>query len=198
MGVRKARAAETVAALKEAAREQFLARGYGNTKITDITAAAGRSTGSFYEHFASKQDLLDALLADMRGAASEVMSAPEHPREHDLTDRAQLRAHLAAAWQVMRANLPVMLALQESSLAEPGLAWRQMVGDTSVLREHLEWLVEQGRSLPGDPTLTAAAIGGMLSSLAYAVLRTDTAGLSDEQVLDTITELVLSGLRGGS
>ena len=55
---------------------------------------------------------------------------------------------------------------------------------------------EQGRSLPGRPTLAAAAMGGMLSSLAYAILRTGTTGPSDDQVLDTLTALLADGLRG--
>ena len=116
MGVRKVRAAETEAALKEAARRQFAERGYLNTKITDITAAAGRATGSFYEHFASKEDLLQILLADMHGQAGGQFDSGEHP-PHDLTDPGQLRQHLAVAWNVMRDNSSVMTALFEAAMA---------------------------------------------------------------------------------
>ncbi|MEU6154953.1 hypothetical protein ABZ816_33700 [Actinosynnema sp. NPDC047251] len=92
-----------------------------------------------------------------------------------------------------------MIALHESAMTDghsPDQAWRRLTQDTAVLREHLEWLAEQGRPLPGDPALVAAAMGGMLSSLAYAILRTDTTGLSDDQVLDTLTALLATGLRG--
>ena len=199
MGVRKEKAAETRSALKDAARTLFVERGYLNTKIADIAKAAGRATGSFYEHFDSKQALLQSLLGGMHDAAHEHMTAPEHPRDHDLTDPAQLRAHLAVAWHLMKGNLPVFVALYESAVTDgrsPEGAWQRLTDDTSALREHLEWLVEQGRPVPGDPTLIAAAMGGMLSSLAYAILRTDATGLTDDQVLDALTALLGNGLRG--
>jgi AcrR family transcriptional regulator len=205
VGVRRAKAAETEAALKAAARRQFAERGYLNTKITDITAAADRATGSFYQHFASKEDLLLALLGDMRGQAGEALGGDGHP-PHDLTDPAQLREHLAVAWGVMRDNRPVMTALFESAMAEgpsSGALWERLAADTSVLREHLEYLQEHGHPLPGDPALIAAAMGALVSMLAYALLPADPDAppatgprYSDTQILDTLTGLLLHGLAG--
>jgi AcrR family transcriptional regulator len=205
MGVRKAQAAETEAALKAAARRLFAERGYLNTKITDITAAAGRATGSFYQHFASKDDLLQAMLADMHGQAGQALGDGGHP-PHDLTDPAQLREHLAVAWGVMRDNRPVMTALFESAMAAgpaSGALWERLAADTGMLRDHLEHLREQGHVLPGDPALIAAAMGGMLSMLAYALLPASPgapagggAGYDDAQLLDAVTSLLLHGLAG--
>lgn len=204
--MRKARAAETEAALKDAARRQFAERGYLNTKVTDITAAADRATGSFYQHFASKEELLQALLADMHGQAGEAFDDADHP-PHDLTDPAQLREHLAVAWGVMRANRPVMNALFESAMAAgpaSGALWERLAADTGMLRKHLEYLQEQGHVLPGDPSLIAAAMGGMLSMLAYALLPADAGassggpGYPDTQILDALTSLLLHGLAGPS
>jgi AcrR family transcriptional regulator len=48
-------------ALLAAARELFTERGYGRVKVTDVVARAGASTGSFYHHFGSKQDLFAEL-----------------------------------------------------------------------------------------------------------------------------------------
>src|ERR1700744_6214247 len=121
VGVRKERAAGTEAALKEAARQLFAEGGYLNTKITDITRAAGRATGSVYEHFPSKEALLTSLLDDLRGQARDEITAQPHPAGHDLTDRAQLRAHLAAAWHTMRDNLPVVAGVHAGAAgARPG------------------------------------------------------------------------------
>jgi AcrR family transcriptional regulator len=206
MGMRKAQAAETGEALKAAARREFAERGYLNTKVTDITAAANRATGSFYQHFASKEELLQALLADMQEQASATFDDGGHP-PHDLTDPAQLRDHLAAGWGVMRDNRSVMTALFESAMAAgpaSGALWERLVADTSMLREHLEFLQDRGDALPGDPTLVAAAIGGILAMLAYALLPADPeapapAGqpaYTDAQILGTLTSLLSHGLAG--
>jgi AcrR family transcriptional regulator len=197
MGVRKAKAAETGAALKQAAKEQFVARGYLNTKITDITTAAGRSTGSFYEHFASKEQLLEALLGDIHAEAHDEFADSDHP-PHDLTEHDQLRTHLALGWRLIRANRAVSIALFEQAITSgpaDGQLWRRLTDDTRILREHLEHATSHGRRTAGDPTIIAAAIGAMLSMLAYA-LPPDTANYADDDILDTLTALLLGGLAG--
>jgi len=198
MGVRKAKAAETRAALLEAARRLFAERGYLNTKITDITKEAGRATGSFYEHFAGKEELLQALLQGMEDRAGELIDTTTvHPREHDLTDRAQLRDHIKVSWTVFREHAPVVSALFQAMVAdEPGSgrAWNDLVGETDFLRRHLEYSAEQGRDLPGEPELVAAAIGAMLSMLGYAVNSARGRDFDDEAVIDTLTDLLHRGL----
>jgi AcrR family transcriptional regulator len=201
---RKEKAEQTQAALKAAARRLFVERGYLNTKITDITAAAGRATGVFYDHFASKEALLQALLADMYAQGdTEIAGRDPDPdsgdAEHDLTDRDHLRAHLASGWAVMSANLPVIAALHaENAAAGPasGRAWQQMTEGTEAFRDHLTDLSATGHALPGQPELVAAAMGAVLSSLAYALLPLPERAYSDDEVLDTLTDLLLHGIAG--
>src|SRR3954470_552854 len=95
-GVRRQQAAQTGAELKAAGVRAFARLGYLNTKITDITAEAGRAAGAFYTHFANKEALLEALLADMLAEGDESAASAGH--RDDFRDRAAVRFHVAMYW----------------------------------------------------------------------------------------------------
>ena len=76
------------------------------------------------------------------------------------------------------------------------MAWRRLTEETETFRSHLEYLRGRGHGLPRDPVLLGAAMGTMLSSLAYAILPTNAAGMDDDEIIDTLTDLLLYGLAG--
>lgn len=62
--MRKAQKEETRKKLKKAALFSFEKKGYSSTQIGDITKKAGVAQGTFYVHFASKEELLEELLSE--------------------------------------------------------------------------------------------------------------------------------------
>jgi AcrR family transcriptional regulator len=66
--------AQSRAALLAAARKCFAASGYFNVRIADVTKQAGMSQGIIYWYFASKEDLLKAVLAEAFESLGAVMA----------------------------------------------------------------------------------------------------------------------------
>ena len=199
---RRARAAETQAALKAAARRVFARQGYLNTKIVDITTEAGRAAGSFYNHFASKEDLLEALAADLFAEGSRRATARGH--RHDLADPGELRNHVATTWYVYRDHLPEISALIEAGLVHERLARRVRelrAGRVRIIEEHLVDLRAAGHELPGDPAIVASAMVSLLEQFCttWLVNGGDRPGrqLDDDEAIDTLTRFIRSGILGG-
>ena len=166
---RRQRAAGTEAALKQAAREVFAERGYLNTKITDITAAAGRATGSFYNHFASKEELLEALLKDMLAEADEAGGATTPATTPTSARLSAIRWHVAAFWRFYQAHLPEMIAVKQAAMADPELGRRLqqiMADDDQHMIEHFAHLPNP----PADPLVEISAMNALLEGFAYTWL----------------------------
>lgn len=64
----------TRARLVDAARELISEHGVGGLKIAEITERADVALGSFYNHFESKEELVDAVVSDSVGALAEMVS----------------------------------------------------------------------------------------------------------------------------
>ncbi|WP_336083942.1 TetR/AcrR family transcriptional regulator [Nocardia sp. SSK8] len=193
---RREKSAETEQALKDAARALFAERGYLNTKITDITAAAGRAAGSFYNHFAGKEELLQALLADLAAAGDEQAADPAHLG--DFTDPAAVRYHVRAYWTFAREHAAVLRAMGEAAQVSPEFA-RTIAGfgaeQRADIADHVADFPARGLRLPGtvDASLAmmVAAIDGMLR-----MVRDGSVTLTDEEAIDALTRFVYRGLTG--
>jgi AcrR family transcriptional regulator len=68
----------TLDALVSAGRAVFIDRGYHNTRVEDIAAAAGVSYGAFYRHFRNKDQLARMLTARaVQSVGTTVMEIPD-------------------------------------------------------------------------------------------------------------------------
>ncbi len=193
---RRERAEETEQALKAAARQLFAERGYLNTKITDITAAAGRAAGSFYNHFAGKEDLLRALMADLGAAGDEQAGHTDH--NPDFSDPEAVRFHLAAFWQFAREHAVVLRAVNQAALVneEFGREMAQFGADQRLdIADHLDGLVAKGLRLPSTPDASLAMIFLLAQGLHTAVDE-GSLELTDTEAVEGLTRFVYRGLTG--
>jgi AcrR family transcriptional regulator len=198
---RKAKAAETEAALKAAAKRVFAERGYVNTKITDITAEAGRAAGSFYNHFTSKDDLLTALLKDMLTESDETAEHPAH--SPDFADRNAVRFHIAAYWAFYRRHIPEMVALRQAAMANPAFGRKLqeiLAADGAHMAGHFDHVTAAGIPLPGEPHLVVSAFQSLLDQFAYTWLVAGGDGtgrpIGDDEAVDLLTDFVYRGIAG--
>jgi AcrR family transcriptional regulator len=196
VGVRKQQAAQTSAELKAAAIRVFERVGYLNAKIIDITAEAGRATGSFYKHFTSKEQLLEALLADLLAQGDSDAMLEGH--SDDFRDRAAIRWHVALFWGFYQQHRAVMVALQQAATVDESFARRQdemLEPDLRHIAAHLD-----GLDLPGDPLVMATIFTHTLWGFATTWLspRPPALGraLSDDEAIETMTSFLHGGLGG--
>jgi AcrR family transcriptional regulator len=200
-GVRQARAAETEAALKEAAKRVFDRAGYLNAKITDITADAGRAAGSFYSHFDSKEQLLEALLTDVLDEGRRRAAQPGHSPDFSRVEA--VRYHVAGYWDFVTQNRPVVLALNQAAMVSEHFARRQRELLAPLFRElvsHLDYVTAAGGTLPGDPAAVADAMTALMSGYAFIWLTADSEQRgprpSADEAVDMLARLILNGIMG--
>lgn len=201
VGGRRARAAETETALKEAAKRVFARTGYLKAKITDITAEANRAAGSFYSHFSSKEQLLEALLLDMLAEGDRRVEEPGH--SPDFTDPAAVRWHVAMYWRFVRAHPSVIVALHQAAMVDEHFAQRLrqlLEPNLHDLADHLEHIRAGGGQLPGDPVVVASAMVSLMSQFAFTWLigGGEVLGreLSEEEAVDTLAGFIVHGISG--
>lgn len=194
---RTARGMRTRAALVAAARRIFERDGYLNARLTDITAEAKCSTGSFYTYFAGKEEIFAAVLEE----AQDEMLHPqmgEHADDVIATIEATNRAYLEA----YRRNAKLMALLEQVAGINDDfrrLRRRRSLAFARRNARSIAALQREGRVDPElDPDLAADALSGMVGRLAYQKFILDPQEDTDfDALVHTVTRLWANALRLG-
>lgn len=156
------------AAILSAALEEFDARGYRETSMDRIAAGAGVSKRTVYNHFRSKEQLFEAIAAELIERVQEVSQRPYDPAQ---PLEAQLEAIGAHVLDMLAS--PSFLTLARVTLAElirsPELA-RRTYGLFRARQTGLaRWLADaaaDGRLAVAEPDRAADRFMGLLNAFA--------------------------------
>ncbi len=182
----------TAEAFERAARTVIEEKGFLAATIADIAAAAGRSPGSFYNYFDSKEALLRMWATRFSDTASE-RSAPAFVPGTDPQEA--LRAAVTAHWTSFSDHLAEMVGVSQMATLDDEFAahWRELrrraiVGIAAGIRS-----AQRDGYCPGlDPDLAASAIVAMLVQFSFTWLAQggdDERELAAEDAIETLTTL---------
>ena len=152
---------KTLRRLLDAAIVVFDARGYHATRVDDIVKVARTSHGTFYLYFASKEDLFQALIADVTEEMRELAEAlpPISPSKAGYDE---LRSWLGRFYDLYQHYHPVIRAWTEANAQNPDMARTGAL----VLRRFIDQLVrrvrEGHRAAIADPQAAALAMVSMV------------------------------------
>ena len=175
-------------AIENAARTLFAQRGFHGTTLADITAAAGKSTASFYRYFSDKEDLLAVLAEDFLG---ELVDLPNIGAGEDF-----FTAAARVYWRMFTPNIGIMLAVDQLAATEARFAllqnrFRQFGIDTvaaSVRRAQ-----QQGHAADLDTDHIALAIALLFERFTSVSL---SHGLTDDAAVTTLSTIWRKTLYG--
>jgi AcrR family transcriptional regulator len=175
--------------LIEAGRALFGARGYDATSIEAILEAADVRRGALYHHFASKQELFDAVLDRVIGEVAD-----EVRRSAAATgDPVEALRTGCAVWLKMSLDP----ALQRITLIDPPSVvgwtrWRALDEAHTLggVKRNLELIREQGRLAPGDVDLLAHMVLAAVSEAALMVARADRPRAALKSAQATVATLI--------
>ena len=176
----------TRARLIEAARRIVATRGIEATPISEITDEAGVGVGSFYNHFATKEELLEAVISDTFAAHGAALDRIHEGKD----DIAEIFAQNVRLTMRMVDNDPIWgwFAVR-TGLYAPQL--QSSLGGR--LTRDLQRGFDAGRFASYDEHTTVATIGGALLGVMRAKLEGELPRDADRFLAEELLRLL--GLR---
>lgn len=156
-GPKTERGRRTLRRLLDAAAEEFGARGYYETAISNITQRAGVGLGTFYVYFKSKEEVFRALVADMGARTRHALSESVKDAPNRLeAERLGIRAFV----EFVRTHKSLYRVVMEAQFVAPE-AYRDYYRVFSdAYRTQLRQAAARGEVSPGDDDVRVWALMG--------------------------------------
>ena len=138
------RADDRVAEILDVAETLFYERGYDRTPISAIIGAIGIAKGTFYHHFGSKQELLDALVQRLSTRALELVRPQLTDENLSAVEKLRTAFSGLGEWKTQRRRLflPLMRALYKPE--NTALRLKGQRASLSLFAPTLEAIIAQG------------------------------------------------------
>ncbi len=183
------RGRRTQAAIDAAARTVIARKGILATTIADIAAEAGRSAGSFYNYYDSKEAMVREWALRFRDEAGQrALSVTEH----GLSERDRAHQAAAAHWHTYRHRLAEMISVSQLAMVSADFAqhWAEMCSiPISFIADSVRRAQEQGYCPDDDPQLVAEAIVAMFNQFCYVQLTRRSREVDDEACVRTLANI---------
>lgn len=186
------RAIRTRAALVDAAKSEFSERGYASATAKSIAERAGVSTGSFYQYFRDKDQVLYELASERYERVSGLMatrvaSGGTEPRASASLD-AELRGHVNELVAIViafhREDPGLHAVLTERRHADPELDKMTSDAEASLVTRIAAMLRMLGRG-DGDVEALAFVLFGMVEGAVHSHVLGKPL-VSDKRLIDAL------------
>jgi AcrR family transcriptional regulator len=184
-------------ALIAVARELFGERGYDGTSISAVLDTAGVARGALYHHFATKEDLFDAVLdrevARVSAAAAKAARAASDPLE-------SLRAGCATWLRVALDPAVQRIVLLDPPAVVGWKRWRELDEAHTLggLRTNIAALAAEGRISKTEVDTFAHMLLAAVAEAALLIAQAadpEAALASGQAAVDTLVTRVLGPAR---
>jgi AcrR family transcriptional regulator len=175
----------------DAAEAEFGEKGFHDGSISGITQRAGVALGTFYTYFDSKEEIFQALVADMSRRTREWIGK----RVAGATDRMTAeRLGIEAYIEFARQHKGIYRIISEAEFVATEAYRDHYEGFARAYRRNLEKAARKGELRPGDYEAWAWAIMGIVVFLGMRFVIMDESK-SPSEVADIMTDLIANGIK---
>ncbi|KAB8193989.1 TetR family transcriptional regulator [Nonomuraea phyllanthi] len=193
----------------KAARELFVAQGYGATSLQEVAERAGVAVQTVYFVFGNKRTLFKDVVDTSIAGDAEPVATMDREWFRDAcaapTAAGQLRAHVRGTREILGRVAPIMPMIAAAAANDPQIAAQWPAGpDPRYTVQHAaaEVLVAKPDAYPGLSAGTAAdLLFGLLSPELYLLFVQDRGWSPDrweEWACATLTAQLCTGARAGT